>query len=128
MNIKAKIGIAVILILVVVSAAFVVFQPKEEAPNDIAPPLVMVNDQLYWVRFEKAVDPPEESEIAGLLLGYVEPNRAPAQNGETNQLCCVNQPYAFVDGSLIVRSVNTQASGASPYRSTDRWLYCEPCK
>ena len=40
---------AVVLILVVISAAFIIFQPKEAEPNDdVAPPFIMVNNQLYY--------------------------------------------------------------------------------
>ena len=89
MNIKAKIGIAVVLILVVISAAFIIFQPKEEEPNDVAPPFIMVNNQLYWVHSEKAAEAPDESEISGRILSYVYPNETPTQNDETDLICFI---------------------------------------
>ena len=44
MNTKTKIGLAIVIILIVIAAAFMLFQPEEEAPNDIALPVVMVNE------------------------------------------------------------------------------------
>lgn len=126
MNIKTKIGIAVMLILVVISAAFIIFQPKEEAPNDVAPPFIMVNNQLYWVHSEKAAEAPDESEVSGRILSYVPPNEAPTQNDETNRIYCVNQPYAFTDNGLLVYAIQVRIANSPDRGRVDTWLYCEP--
>lgn len=126
-NPKAKIGIAVMLILVVISAAFIIFQPKEEEPNDdVAPPFIMVNNQLYWVHSEKAAEAPDESEISGRILSYVYPNEAPTQNDETNRIYCVNQPYAFTDNGLLVYAIQVRIANSPDRGRVDAWFYCEP--
>lgn len=125
-NPKTKIGIAVVLILVVISAAFIIFQPKEEEPNDVAPPFIMVNNQLYWVHSEKAAEAPGESEVSGRILSYVPPNETPAQNDETNRIYCVNQPYAFTDSGLLVYAIQVRIANSPDRGRVDTWLYCEP--
>ena len=125
-NPKTKIGIAVMLILVAVSAAFIIFQPKEEEPNDVAPPFIMVNNQLYWVHSEKAAEAPDESEISGRILSYVYPNETPTQNDETNRIYCVNQPYAFTDNGLLVYAIQVHIANSPDRGRVDTWLYCEP--
>ena len=125
-NPKTKIGIAVMLILVAVSAAFIIFQPKEEEPNDVAPPFIMVNNQLYWVHSEKAAEAPDESEISGRILSYVYPNETPTQNDETNRIYCVNQPYAFTDSGLLVYAIQVRIANSPDRGRVDTWLYCEP--
>ena len=126
MSKRTKIGIAVILILVAISAAFIIFQPKEEAPDDIAPPFIMVNDQLYWVHSEKAAEAPDESEISGRILSYVPPNETPTQNDETNRIYCVNQPYSFTDNGLLVYAIQVRIANSPDRGWVDTWLYCEP--
>lgn len=124
---QSKNRIAVMLILVVISAAFIIFQPKEEEPNDdVAPPFIMVNGQLYWVHSEKAAEAPDESEVSGRILSYVPPNEAPTQNDETNQIYYVNQPYAFTDNGLLVYAIQVRIANSPDRGRVDTWLYCEP--
>lgn len=59
MNTKTKIGLAVIIMLILIAASFLLFQPKEEPPNDIALPVLMVNDKIYYCGLNKMVDAPD---------------------------------------------------------------------
>ena len=97
----------------------------EEAPNDIALPVVMVNDKIYYCGLNKMADAPDESQIAGRISDYTEPNTWPKTNDNTNVLCCVNQPYAFVDGELIVYAVNVHVNGKPIDYTVAGWFYCE---
>ena len=125
MGIKTKIGLSVVIILIAIEAEFMLFQPEEEAPNDIALPVVMVNDKIYYCGLNKMADAPDESQIAGRISDYTEPNTWPKTNDNTNVLCCVNQPYAFVDGELIVYAVNVHVNGKPIDYTVDGWFYCE---
>ena len=122
---KTKICLAVVIILIAIAAAFMLFQPEEEAPNDIALPVVMVNDKIYYCGLNKMAEAPDESQIAGRISDYTEPNTWPKTNDNTNVLCCVNQPYAFVDGELIVYAVNVHVNGKPIDYTVDGWFYCE---
>lgn len=101
---------------------------QPESSEDYALPTLMVDGKLYCCNLDKIVDAPDESEIAGRITNYIQPSRVPETNDTSNTICCVNQPYAFVDGDLIVYAVNVHLSGALPEHTVDAWFYCEPYK
>ena len=70
---------------------------------------------------------PTDSQIAGQLTVLKPYNRIADADGETNVKCCINQPYAFADGELVVYAVGVNRS--TPTGETekfDSWFYCEP--
>ena len=130
-----KVVITVLCILLIISIAKIItLQTKLEESQEghitynTAPSALMVNDKLYYCKYSKIVDAPDESEIAGRITNYIQQSRVPETNDTSNTICCVNQPYAFVDGDLIVYAVNVHLSGALPEHTVDAWFYCEPYK
>ncbi len=118
------------VLLIILTAKVITLQAKLEESQkryiNTAPPALMVNDKLYHCKYNKIVDAPDESEIAGRITNYIQPSRVPETNDTSNTICCVNQPYAFVDGDLIVYAVNVHLSGALPEHTVDAWFCCEP--
>ncbi len=127
-----RIIVVLCLLLAIVTARVIVLESelhkKEEKIISHSLPLIMVNDKLYHCGYDKIVDPPEESQIVGRITNHIPQTRAPETNDTSNTICCVNQPYAFVDGDLIVYAVNVHLSGALPEHTVDAWFYCEPYK
>ena len=78
-----------------------------------------------WQEDTDKQEAPDESQIAGRISDYTEPNTWPKTNDNTNVLCCVNQPYAFVGGELIVYAVNVHVNGKPIDYTVDGWFYCE---
>lgn len=127
----SKYIIAVLCLLLIIATARVIvleneLNKKEKIIINTAPPLIMVNSKLYWCGYDKIVDAPDESQIAGRITNHIPQTKAPETNDTSNTICCVNQPYAFVDGDLIVYAVNVHLSSAFPEHTVDAWFYCEP--
>ena len=66
------------------------------------PMAVMVNGQVYTTGSQKAAVIPENSQISGYIRSAVPASTMPAENGQSNFQACVDQPYAFVNGALLL--------------------------
>lgn len=67
---------------------------------------VMVDGTLYCRVLDNQNDftsTPNESEISGTITSLII-GRSPIENDQTNREECLNQPYAFVDDKLLVRT------------------------
>lgn len=129
MNIRAKIGIAVMAILLLLSAEmlFRSLLSTDYEPNDGAPPTVFVEGKRYWCRLDRTAPAPEDSQIAGKFTVLKPYNLVADADGETNVECCTNQPYAFVDGELVVYAVGvSRSTPTGEIEKFDSWFYCEP--
>ena len=129
MNIRAKIGIAAVAILFVFSVVmlFRSLLSTDSEPNDGAPPTVFVEGKRYWCRLDRTAPAPEDSQIAGKFTVLKPYNLVADADGETNVECCINQPYAFVDGELIVYAVGvSRSTPTGEIEEFDSWFYCEP--
>ena len=127
MNIRAKIGIAAVAILLIISVEMLwrSMQNTDTVLNDCAPPTVFVEGKRYWCRLDRAAPAPEDSQIAGRFT-VLKPYNLVA-DGETNVECCINQPYAFVDGELVVYAVGvSRSTPTGEIEKFDSWFYCEP--
>ena len=129
MNIRVKIGIAVMAVLLLLSAEMLwrSMLNTDSEIADCAPPTVFVDGKRYWCRLERTAPAPEASQIAGRFTVLKPYNRVADADGETNVKCCINQPYAFADGELIVYAVGVNRS--TPTGETekfDSWFYCDP--
>ncbi len=100
-----------------------------EDAADCAPPLVMVDGHLYWIydSYEYLVDAPDEELWAGTITSIVPYNRAPTENDQTNQECCLNQPYAFINGQLVVymENIPLYKDGNLAEYNFDGWFKCK---
>lgn len=129
MNIRAKIGIAAVAILLLLSAEmlFRSLLSTDSEPNDGAPPTVFVEGKRYWCRLDRTAPAPEDSQIAGRFTVLKPYNLVADADGETNVECCINQPYAFVDGELVVYAVGvSRSTPTGEIEKFDSWFYCEP--
>lgn len=128
MNIRAKIGIAAVAILFVFSVVMLFKAPDDgDSVEDCAPPTVFVEGKRYWCRLDRTAPAPEDSQIAGRFTVLKPYNLVADTDGETNVECCINQPYAFVDGELIVYAVGvSRSTPTGEIEKFDSWFYCEP--
>ncbi len=99
-----------------------------EVVNDTAPPLVTVDDHMYWINYgyDYIIDAPDEELWAGTITSTVPYNRTPTENGQTNQECCLNKPYAFLNGQLVIYIENVPIrlpDGTMDY-GYDGWFKC----
>lgn len=129
MNIRAKIGIAAVAILLIISVEMLwrSMQNTDTVLNDCAAPTVFVEGKRYWCRLDRTAPAPEDSQIAGKFTVLKPYNLVADADGETNVECCINQPYAFVDGELVVYAVGvSRSTPTGEIEEFDSWFYCEP--
>ena len=91
------------LVLALLCGAWMVFSSKEdELVYDSAPLSIMVDGVLYLTGGE-AVTLDFKPAAAGYITEVsVGPNTTPQKDGTSNFEACVNQPYAYVNGSLVL--------------------------
>lgn len=91
------------LVLALLCGAWMAFSSKEdELVYDSAPLSIMVDGVLYLTGGE-AVTLDFKPAAAGYITEVsVGPNTTPQKDGTSNFEACVNQPYAYVNGSLVL--------------------------
>ena len=107
--------------------------PYTELEADVQPYLVLADgtrfiyNEIYY-RGEN----PTDDEILGTIDTFIGANEIPTENGQTNILECVGQPYTVRDGKLIIRRgkqlerpvQNADGSWRTEYYYI--WYVCEP--
>ena len=132
------IAIAVILIAALALgvkslAAYLEANRRPELEADVPPYLVFADGTLFiydetYYRGEN----PTDDEILGTIDTFIGANEIPTENGQTNILECVGQPYTVRDGKLIIRRgkqlerpvQNADGSWRTEYYYI--WYVCEP--
>lgn len=70
--------------------------------NWTCPMAVMVDGTVYITGCEKAEQEPEDKDIKGYIRSAVHASQMPEENDQSNFDACVGQPYAIVDGQLLL--------------------------
>ena len=71
-------------------------------PNWACPLSVMVDGVLYYT-YEEEAPAPEEAQICGEIQSRSAPiSGMPTEDGTSSFDSCVGQPYAFVEGELLL--------------------------
>lgn len=78
-------------------------------------------DICYAFSFDSTVPTPKDEEIVGIIKYLCDERKVPSQHEETNFSECLNEPYAFVDGELIIHLKYTQTHGSTD-REIDKWI------
>ena len=114
-------------------AAYLEANRRPELEADVQPYLVFADgtrfiyNEIYY-RGEN----PADDEILGTIDTFIGANEIPTENGQTNILECVGQPYTVRDGKLIIRRgkqlerpvQNADGSWRTEYYYI--WYVCEP--
>lgn len=74
------------------------------APKYVQPASVKIDGTLYYTYMKPAPTPPEESQITGYIRSCVAGTEKPTENDQSNFESCVGEPYAMVDGQLLLRA------------------------
>ena len=96
---------AISISAVVISAVLMILLVAGCIPrisNWTCPMAVMVNGQIYTTGTQKASLVPESSQISGYIRSAVSISTMPTENDQSNFQACVDQPYAFVNGMLLL--------------------------
>ncbi len=114
-------------------AAYLEANRRPELEADVQPYLVFADGTLFiynetYYRGEN----PTDDEILGTIDTFIGANEIPTENGQTNILECVGQPYTVRDGKLIIRRgkqlerpvQNADGSWHTEYYYI--WYVCEP--
>ena len=93
---------AVLAVALVLLAVWGVVRWRNSGADNVAPYTVMVDGALYHTYGEEA-PAPEVGQISGEISARSAPiTNVPRQEGTSNFDECVGQPYAFLDGELLL--------------------------
>ena len=93
---------AVLAVALVLLAVWGVVRWRNSGADNVAPYTVMVDGALYHTYGEEA-PAPEADEISGQISArFVAGSVLPKEEGTSNFDECVGQPYAFVNGELLL--------------------------
>ena len=91
-----------LLVLLCAVLAWCHWGPGEALPANGCPPSVMVDGTLYYA-FSARTPAPEEGALSGTIRSQSVPiTTVPQEDDTSNFEACVGQPYAFVDGELLL--------------------------
>lgn len=109
----------IILLAVFIAAALIFFQ----GANGNEPiPQVMIDGNIYYAfSFDSTVPTPKDEKIVGTIKYLCNERNVPSHHEETNFGECLNEPYAFVDGELIIHLKYTQTYGSTDWE-IDKWI------
>lgn len=94
-------------LVITISLLFCGCSPTVSSPTDIPsegiwPLSVMIDGRCYHT-FEEEVSVPNDIEITGYIASQsAEISSGPVTDDTSNFTACVGQPYAFVDGQLVL--------------------------
>lgn len=91
-----------VLILAAVACIACWWLTRPQVCFDDCPPSVMVDGARYYCFSEEAQAVPGEDEITGYIRSYVDISGMPAENDQSNFPACLEQPYAWVEGQLLL--------------------------
>ncbi len=98
---KKTIGVAAVVLLVAALAwgGFFLLYP---VAADACPPSVMIDGTTYYAFSEKYDVTPTQDQISGYIRSCVDISGMPKKDDQSNFPACVDQPYAFVEGQLLL--------------------------
>ena len=133
-KIFVRIAVTLLIATVIIYIEWLTYTPGyNDNPIDRLPYLVFADGTSYI--YDKTYyrgENPTDDEILGTIDTFIGDNEIPTENGQTNILECVGQPYTVRDGKLIIRRgkqlerpvKNDDGTWRTEYYHI--WYVCEP--
>lgn len=114
-------------------AAYLEANRRPELEANVPPYLVFADGTRFiYSEIYYRGENPTDDEILGTIDTFIGANKIPTENGQTNILECVGQPYTVRDGKLIIRRGKQLERPVKNDDGTWRteyyyiWYVCEP--